>query len=272
MFALAIFGIGKSRYRIDLDLHTRPRARGMAFAVIGTLAVAIAGGILTGSAFAPRYASVIFLPLLLLVGLGVTTLFSLRVRLVVVALAVAAGLFGSFQNIDTLRTQAPQVAAVINAHAQAGDVIAFCPDQLGPAVYRVTQSPSRYRMTTFPRGTSPRFVDWVDYQKTVQSVNPTGFANQLAAEAGSGHRIWLVWEPGYQTYGGRCENTGQRPARQPPVQGDPVGDVQRLRVLRADGADGVFPGTHVRGRCHGGEAVAGRSGPLGPRKIFRTVR
>ena len=99
----------------------------MAFAVLGTLAVAVAGGILTGSAFAPRYASVIFLPLLLLVALGVTTLFSLRVRLVVVAIAVAAGLFASFQNIDTLRTQAPQVATVINAHAQAGDVVAFCP-------------------------------------------------------------------------------------------------------------------------------------------------
>jgi len=206
MFALAIFGIGRSGYRIDLDLHTRPRARGMAFAVIGTLGVAVAGGILTGSAFAPRYASVVFLPLLLLVGLGVTTLFSLRVRLVVVAAAVAAGLFASFQNIDTLRTQAPQVAAVINAHAKPGDVIAFCPDQLGPAVYRVTGSPSRYRMTTFPRGTSPRFVDWVDYKKTVQAENTIAFATRLAAQAGSAHRIWLVWEGGYQTYGARCES------------------------------------------------------------------
>ena len=205
MLALAIFGTGISRYRIDLDLHARPQARGMAFAVIGTLAVAIAGGILTGSAFAPRYASVIFLPLLLLVGLGVTTLFSLRVRLVVVAVAVAAGLFASFQNIDTLRTQAPQVADVINAHARAGDVIAFCPDQLGPAVYRVTGTPSLYRMTTFPRGTSPQFVDWVDYEKTVQAGNPTRFATQLAAEAGASHRIWLVWEPGYQTYDSKCE-------------------------------------------------------------------
>ena len=219
MFALAVFGIGRSGYRIDLDLHTRPRARGMAFAVIGTLAVAIAGGILTGSAFAPRYASVIFLPLLLLVGLGVTTLFSLRVRLVVVAVAVAAGLFASFQNINTLRTQAPQVAAVINARAQVGDVIAFCPDQLGPAVYRVTDTPSRYDMTTFPRGTSPRFVDWVDYQKTVQSESPAAFATKLAAAAGSTHRIWLVWEPGYQTYGGRCESVVNALLGKPQLQG-----------------------------------------------------
>ena len=219
MFALAIFGIGRSGYRIDLDLYTRPQARGMAFAVIGTLGIAVAGGILTSSAFAPRYASVIFLPLLLLVGLGVSTLFSVRVRLVVVAAAVVAGLFGSYQNINTLRTQAPQVAAVINAHAKPGDVIAMCPDQLGPSVYRVTRSPSRYRMTTFPRGTSPQFVDWVDYQKTVQAENTTAFATRLAAEAGPKHRIWLVWEGGYQTYGDRCENVVNALLANPEFQG-----------------------------------------------------
>jgi mannosyltransferase len=219
LFALAIFGIGRSGRLIDLDLRTRPRARGMAFAVLGTLFLAIAGGILTGSAFAPRYASVVFLPLLLLVGLGFTTLFSLRLRLVVVAAAVAAGLFASFQNIDTLRTQAPQVAAVINARAHPGDVIAFCPDQLGPAVYRVTDTPSRYRMTTFPRGTSPRFVDWVDYKKTVQSENPTAFATKLAAETGSANRIWLVWEPGYQTYDSRCEDVVNALLGNPRFQG-----------------------------------------------------
>jgi len=205
MLPLAIFGIGKSGHLIDLDLRTRPRARGMAFAVIGTLLAAIAGGILSGSAFSSRYASVVFFPLLLLVGLGVTTLVNLPLRMVVVGMAVVAGLFASFQNIDTLRTQGSQVAAVINAHARAGDVIAFCPDQLGPAVYRLTGSPSRYRMITFPRGTSPKFVDWVDYEKTVQDEDPATFAAKLAADAGSTHRIWLVWEGGYQTYNAECE-------------------------------------------------------------------
>jgi len=205
MLALAIFGIGKTNYLIDLDLRTQPRARGMAFVVVGTLFVAVAGGILNGSAFSPRYASVVFLPLLLLVGLGITTLLSLRLRMVVVAVTVAVGLFASFQNIVTLRTQAPKVAAVINAHARAGDIVAFCPDQIGPAVYRLTASPSRLHMITFPRGTSPAFVDWVDYQQVVQHTNPVTFAARLAADAGTTHRIWLVWEPGYQTYKSECE-------------------------------------------------------------------
>ncbi len=43
------------------------------------------------------------------------------------------------------RTQAVQVAAVLNAQAQAGDVVVYCPDQLGPAVDRLLRVPRRRR-------------------------------------------------------------------------------------------------------------------------------
>jgi mannosyltransferase len=204
MFALALFGIGRSGQLIELDLHGRPRARAASIVVVGTLFAGIAGGILTTSAFAPRYAAVVFLPLVLLVALGTTTFLDQRVRLAVVAFAIVAGLIGSAQNVNTQRTQAPQVAAVINAQAKPGDIIALCPDQLGPDVYRVTDGPSRYNMVTFPRGTGPRFVDWVDYANAVHAANPTAFATKLMDEAGQGHRIWLVWQPGYVTYGRKC--------------------------------------------------------------------
>jgi hypothetical protein len=205
LFALALFGIGRSGRIIELDLHGRPRARGTSIVVVGTLFAAIGGGILTSSAFSPRYAAVVFLPLILLVALGTTTLLDDRVRLGVLAVAVAAGLIGSFQNIDTQRTQAPKVAAVINAQAQPGDIVAFCPDQIGPAVYRVVDDPARYTMITFPRGTGPAFVDWVNYAKVVHAAKATVFAAKLVAEAGTTHRIWLVWQPGYQTYGVKCQ-------------------------------------------------------------------
>jgi mannosyltransferase len=204
MFALALFGLGRSGRIIELDLHTRPRARGTSIAVVGTLFAAIAGGILTTSAFAPRYAAVVFLPLLLLVALGTTTLLNQRARLAVVAVAAVAGLIGSAQNISTQRTQAPKVAAVINAQAKPGDIVAYCPDQLGPDVHRVIRG-TRYHQLTFPRGTSPQFVDWVDYTRTVHHASATAFAATLRAEAGSTHRIWLVWQPGYQTYGAKCQ-------------------------------------------------------------------
>lgn len=205
MFALALFGVGKTVRTIELDVYTQPRARGLSIAVGGTLFAAIAGGILTSSAFSPRYAAVVFLPLLLLVALGSTTFLNQRVRLTVVAIAVVAGMIGSVQNVNTQRTQATQVAAVIDAHARPGDIIALCPDQLGPAVYRAVADPGRYTMVTFPRGAGPQFVDWVNYATVVGKASPKAFAAKLVADAGSRHRIWLVWQPGYQTYGVKCD-------------------------------------------------------------------
>jgi mannosyltransferase len=205
MLALAVFGVGKSGRIIELDLRTRPRARSLGFVVLGTLFAAIAGGILTASAFSSRYAAVVFLPFLLLVALGTTTLLSARVRVVIVGLAVVAGLISSAQNVTTQRTQANAVAAAINAQARPGDVIAFCPDQLGPSVYRQIRDPSQYDLITFPRRTGPQIVDWVDYADAVHAADPNAFATDVAQEAGPAHHVWLVWEPMYQTFGVKCE-------------------------------------------------------------------
>ena len=59
--------------------------------VAGTLAAAIVGGCLTNSAFDARYASVVFIPLILLVALGLTVFLDRHVRAGVLALAVVAG-------------------------------------------------------------------------------------------------------------------------------------------------------------------------------------
>ncbi len=205
MLALALFGVGKSDRLVELDLHTRPRARGVTFVVVGTLFAAIAGGILSTSAFSSRYAAVVFLPLLLLVALGTTSLLSPKVRLVVVTAAVIAGLFSAVQNITTQRTQATEVARVINAEAKPGDVIGFCPDQLGPAVSRQIRNPSQYHLITFPRETGPAIVNWVNYGHAVAKATPKHFSDVLLGKTASGKHIWLVWQPLYQTYGIKCE-------------------------------------------------------------------
>ena len=123
----------------------------------------------------------------------------------IVGLAVVAGLVSSAQNVTTQRTQANAVAAAINAQAKPGDVIAFCPDQLGPSVYRQIRDPSQYDMITFPRRTGPQIVDWVDYADTVHAADPNAFAADVAQQAGADHHVWLVWQPMYQTYGVKCE-------------------------------------------------------------------
>ena len=147
----------------------------------------------------------VFVPVILLVAIGLTTFGDRRVRVAVLGVAMAAGLIAAVPNIATNRTQAGQVAAAIASHGQAGDVVAYCPDQLGPAVNRLLPA-GRYVQTTFPRGTGPEFVDWVDYAAASHAGQPRTFARHLEAMADpSGHRIFVVWASGYQTFGGKCE-------------------------------------------------------------------
>jgi mannosyltransferase len=211
-FALAglgLFGLATGRSHIDLDIRTRPLGRPLAIAVVGTLAAAITGGLVTNSAFDARYASVVFIPLILLVAIGLLAFLDRRVRAVILSVAVIAGLASSIPNVTTNRTQAGQVARAIAATGRPGDIVAYCPDQLGPAVDRLLPA-GRYEQTTFPRGTGPAFINWVDYGAAVHRASPLAFAQKLEAEAASaGRQIYLVWASGYQTYGVKCEGIVQ---------------------------------------------------------------
>ncbi|HXW32899.1 MAG TPA: hypothetical protein VEJ21_07370, partial [Acidimicrobiales bacterium] len=200
---LAVFGIARDRWHIELDLHTRPRARALTFAVFATLVLAVGGGLLTKSGYSNRYAAIVFIPFVLLVVLGLMTIREPRARAGILAVAAVAGLAVGAQNVDTLRTQAPAVAAVLARQAHPGDVVAYCPDQLGPAVYRLTAS-GGYRQLTYPRSESPAIIDWVDYKSAIAAVSPASFVHEVQQLAGS-HQIWLVWATGYQGYGTRCE-------------------------------------------------------------------
>ena len=207
-FALAglgLFGVARGAFHVDLDLRTRPIGRGLAIVLVGTLAAAVVGGYASGSAFQSRYASVVFVPLVLLVALGVGTFADRRIRAGVLVAAVAFGLAGAVLDISTSRTQANEVAATLAQLGRPGDVVAFCPDQLGPSVNRLVPA-GKYQMVTFPRGTGPAFVDWVDYATATRHGNPAAFASRLEQMSAPNHQIWLVWTPGYQTYGTKCEN------------------------------------------------------------------
>lgn len=206
-FALAglgLFGAAAGARHVDLDLRTRPAGRPAAVVLIGTLALAVIGGYLTRSAFQARYASVVLIPLVLLVALGLVTFADRRIRLGVLALAVACGLASSIPDVWTSRTQAGEVAATLARYGRPGDVVAFCPDQLGPAVDRLLPA-GRYETITFPRGIGPDFVDWVDYAASSRAGNPSAFASRLEAMSAPTHQIWLVWAPGYQTFATKCE-------------------------------------------------------------------
>lgn len=209
-FALAglgLFGLATDRRHIELDIRTRPIGRPVAVAVVGTLAAAIIGGLVTNSAFDARYASVVFIPLILLVAVGLRVFRDRRVRVGILAAAVVLGLAASVPDVTTNRTQAAQVAAAIARTGQPGDVVAYCPDQLGPAVNRLLPA-GRYTQSTFPRGSGPEFVNWVDYADAVRAASPLTFARHVESLA-AGREIFVVWAPQYQAYGVKCEGIVQ---------------------------------------------------------------
>jgi hypothetical protein len=201
---LGLFGMAVNRRHIDVDIRTRPLGRPLAVVIVGTLVLAVIGGFISNSAFDARYASVVFIPLILLVALGLSTFLDLRVRAVILTVAVIAGLAGAIPNITTNRTQAGEVVAALAPRAKPGDVIAYCPDQLGPAVNRLLPA-GRYQQITFPRGTGPTYVNWVDYAAASHKGSPVLFGQQLERMAGPTHQIFVVWYGSYQTFGSKCE-------------------------------------------------------------------
>jgi uncharacterized membrane protein len=218
LVGLGLFGAATDRRHILLDIRTRPRGRPLAVVVLGTLAAAIVGGLATNSAFDARYASVVFIPMILMVALGLSVFLDRRVRVGILGVAVVLGLAASVPDVTTNRTQGGQVASAIARTGRPGDVVAYCPDQLGPAVNRLLP-PDRYAQVTFPRGTGPEFIDWIDYAAAVGAASPVVFAQHLEHLAAGGHQIFMVWEPGYETFGLKCEGIVETLQNDPALRG-----------------------------------------------------
>ena len=140
---------------------------------------------------------------LLVVAAGVAVLPGRRFRVGVLAVLVLAGLLTGLGENGQQRTQAAQVAAVLNVQAQPGDLVVYCPDQLGPAVDRLLRVPGVTEIT-FPRAIGPQRVDWVDYKKVIAATDVDAFAQAALARSRPGHTLWLVWRDGYPGLGGDC--------------------------------------------------------------------
>jgi hypothetical protein len=113
---------------------------------------------------------------------------------------------GGLRNVITNRTQASQVTDKITAAARPGDVVAFCPDQLGPDVTRLLPARPALRRVAFPNLQPPRFVNWVDYAERNRDASVDEFVQRLL-ERGAGRTIWFVSSPNYRTFDGKCEQS-----------------------------------------------------------------
>jgi hypothetical protein len=187
--------------QIVLELVPRPVVRPLVAATFCTIFLSLVGAMVSGSAITPRYTSAIFALWVVLAALGLQAVPAGSTRTSALALVVVLGLVASVGVDYRARTDAPRVADVLADRAEPGDVIAYCPDQLAPAVSRLL--PAGLTQYTFPRWGSPDVVDWVDYRAHVQHTDVNGFASDLDAIA-AGNRVWLVWSDKYSGTASAC--------------------------------------------------------------------
>src|SRR5664279_5366834 len=137
LLLLGVCGRAGADRQIVLDLRGQRPGRGLAGLFLGILALPIAAGILANQAFSLRYTMVAFVPFLLVLAVGIQCFAAPARRHGVLALVVVLGLLNGLAQTHDSRTQAGRFAKLLAAQAEPGDVVAFCPDQLGPAVHRL---------------------------------------------------------------------------------------------------------------------------------------
>lgn len=188
-----------------VTIVTRPNRRlaGLTAVMIGTLVLAVLAGALANAAFLNRYTAVTIPLFFIVVGVGVTVLTRARIVLAVMLVVSLAGLLTGYHENHGQRTQAVQVAQILNAEAQPGDLVVYCPDQLGPAVDRLLTVPGVTELT-FPRAIGPSRVDWVNYRQVIDETNVQTFAQQMLGRLGAGHALWVVEKDGYPGFGDDC--------------------------------------------------------------------
>jgi mannosyltransferase len=188
---------------VVIELTPRPGMAPMVGIAVATLVVAVALGALANAAFVARYTAVVLPLFLLVMSVGVAVIPGPRFRTGGLAVLVLAGILTGQSANAQHRTQAVQVASVLNAQAAPGDLVVYCPDQLGPSVDRLLTVQGLQEIT-FPRATGPQRVNWVDYKKVIASTNVSQFTQNALSTVTANHTVWLVWRDGYPALGGDC--------------------------------------------------------------------
>lgn len=199
---LALLAVRTAGPVVDLDMRTAPTVRWELAVVIAVLAVGAVVGYATDATFQGRYSATVVPLVLLAVAVGLTRLQGVP-ALVAGGSFVALSLFGVVWVNYYQRTQAADVAAAVRDRAEPGDVVVYCPDQLGPAYSR--EMPDGLAQMAYPTLGSPDRVDWVDYAERNGAADVRTLARDIVEEA-DGHAVFMVWMPDYNTFDNQCED------------------------------------------------------------------
>lgn len=205
---VALMGAALDSRRIELDLRTRPAVRWETAAAFGTLTLGLVAAAVGGTAFDGRYAAIMYPLLVIVLAYAITVFTSTRVRVGLLAVMVLLGFGGGYRNVVDQRTQAGQVAEVIQTEARPGDVVVYCPDQLGPDTSRMLEDAPELRQETYPDGAAPQRVNWVDYRERIARRDPEAYARDVLRRAGPGATIWFVNSSAFRHFGSRCDAIG----------------------------------------------------------------
>jgi mannosyltransferase len=198
---LGLFAVRAAGPLVELDVRTAPKVRWELAVVAAVIAVGTLVGYATDATFQGRYAATVVPLVLLAVAVGLARLAG-TAALVAGGVFVALSLFGIVWVNYYQRTQSADVAAAVRDRAQPGDVVVYCPDQLGPAYSR--EMPDGVVELVYPTLGAPDRVDWVDYAERNGAADVPTLAQDILAEA-DGHAVFTVWMPDYNTYGTQCE-------------------------------------------------------------------
>jgi len=202
---------------------------GPAAATVIGLGLTVAVAFATGSAFEPRYAAIVT-PLLLALAARGIHLLGPKAGPMALAVIVVLGLAVSVDNLRRDRSQGQEAAQAIDAGIVEGDIVLFCPDQVGPATVRYLRTSAERR--AFPSGDG-ELVNWNDYLETVAATNPTELAREVSEAAGS-KSVWLVMGSGYRLIDPACATLSSELAnlRSPEYRVIPRPVFERMTVLR----------------------------------------
>lgn len=182
---------------ILLALRPRPSRAVLLALSLGTLLVAGAVSTLTGTAVADRYTSVGVLGFLALAALGLAALPGTVVRATALLVVAGLGLMTALPQVADRRTQAGEVARALNA-AVPGDIVVFCPDQLGPSVARLIPPERGLDLVVYPDLRPADRVDWTDYEQRMTGTPSAAVAADVLRRAGEDSAVWVVTAPGYR--------------------------------------------------------------------------
>jgi mannosyltransferase len=206
--------------------------------VFGVMLVAIVDAMITKQAAVPRYTAVVVGLFVVVVAIGVQALPTQNIRRAVVVGLALIGLGVGAATVAQPRTQVGQIAGVLASSSHPGDVVLYCPDQLGPSASRLLSPSLGLTQVVFPDLAPPTRVDWIDYKQRMALANPTVVASEVDQLARH-HTIWLAWSPSYRS----ARSCGAVAAQLGVIRGLPYIAVSRdARIAESMSLD-EFPGS-----------------------------